>query len=270
MPSRNGAPAYRGSSPGSVLAQQLGGAHQRRGPLELLRGQQPQRVAHQHRDAVPAVDRLVALADDALQPADGERVGDQAEVGLGLAATGREEQQVGERAGSAALGVRRVGQRRDAQQHERELERPPRPVARHVDRGERVARGSARRSRAPPLDGDGVDALLPHRLVGEAERVERVGIGAHELDACARSRRRPCGRRPARPGPSPRDPPAGRRGRRCGAARSSSHAGSRPPAAAARPAARSGSSSASTFMSVTSPASCGTASGSRSLGRQTW
>ena len=111
-----------------MLAEQLGGAHQRGGTLELLGGQQAQRVTHQHGDTITSVYDGVALADDALHAPGGQRVRDQTEVGLGFAATGREEQQVGEPAGLASLRVGRIGERRDAQQDERQLERPPRPV----------------------------------------------------------------------------------------------------------------------------------------------
>ena len=77
-----------------LLTDQLGRADQGGGALELLGGEQAQRVAHQHRDAVAAVEDAVVGVDRALEPADGERVRGEPEVGLGLAATGREEQQL--------------------------------------------------------------------------------------------------------------------------------------------------------------------------------
>ena len=76
------------------MACQFGCAHQRGGPLELLGGQQPQRVAHQHRHPVAPVERAVGGVHDPLAAADRERVGGQPEVGLGLATAGREEQQL--------------------------------------------------------------------------------------------------------------------------------------------------------------------------------
>ena len=76
----------------SVATELLGGAHEGRSALELLGSEQAQRVAHDHRDASPAV----AATDVALQPAHSEHVGDEPEVGLRLAAAGREEEQVGE------------------------------------------------------------------------------------------------------------------------------------------------------------------------------
>ena len=89
MPIRNGVSPHR---LGILAADQLAGADERGGPLELLRGEQPQRVAHDHGDAVAAV----AAVDDPLEAPDRERERGQPEVGLGLAAAGREEQQVGE------------------------------------------------------------------------------------------------------------------------------------------------------------------------------
>src|SRR5690606_41768883 len=91
---------------GVLAAEDLGGAHQRGRPLELLGGEQPQRVAHEHRDARRPVAGLLARAERALQPADRERVGGQAEVRLRLAATSRGEQQVDETgAGGPPYGV---------------------------------------------------------------------------------------------------------------------------------------------------------------------
>ena len=71
--------------------------------------------------------------------------------------------------------MRRVGERRQVQQHERELERPPRPVARLVGRldgGVQLERAVA----AAGLAGERVDSLLPHRVVGEPERLGDIGI----------------------------------------------------------------------------------------------
>ena len=82
------------------------------------------RVAHEHPDATLAR----VPADLTLQAADRKREGGQAEVGLGLAAAGGEEQQVGGAGVELALRVRGVGQRREVDKHEGELERPPRPV----------------------------------------------------------------------------------------------------------------------------------------------
>ena len=132
-PIRNGSVPHR-ASPFDTASRRsfLRRAHQRRRPLELLRGKQPQRVAHQHRDPAVAAARLRAGADDTLQPPDRERIGSQAQVRLGLAAAGREEQQVNERTGGMrgvrmnAVRVCRIGQRGQVQQDERELERPPR------------------------------------------------------------------------------------------------------------------------------------------------
>ena len=51
----------------------------------------------------------------------GDREGREAEIGLGLAAAGREEQQVGD----LAIGMLAIGKSGEVEQDERELERPP-------------------------------------------------------------------------------------------------------------------------------------------------
>ena len=99
---------------GPVSAQQFGRAHQRGCPLELLGGQQAQGVAHQHGHPVPPVHRVVAVAHHPLQAAHGHGVGHQAQVGLGLAAPGGEEQQVGQGGAGPPVGMAGVGQRRQA------------------------------------------------------------------------------------------------------------------------------------------------------------
>ena len=169
---------------GPAPAQQLGRAHQRGRPLELLGGQQAQGVAHQHGHAVSAVHRVGSVAHRPLQAAHGHGVGHQAQVGLGLAAPGGEEQQVGPGGAGPPVGVAGVGQRRQAQQDEGELERPPRAVLDDVGGGDGLRQRQTGVGSAP-ADGDGVDALLPHGLVGEPEGVERVGVFAHQLDAAA-------------------------------------------------------------------------------------
>ena len=156
-----------------VAADDLGRAHQRRRALELLGGEQAQRVAHEDGDAVAPVTGVHSLPDHAVAPADREGVGGEPEVGLGLTATGREEQQVdgrGRRRG--ALGMPDVGQRGQVEQHEGELERAPARVLRGLHLRERLG---VRQSLllAQPGDG-GVPALQGHHPVGEPERGERV------------------------------------------------------------------------------------------------
>src|SRR5680860_1051600 len=67
-PERRGAPAPVADSD-SLTTQVLTGTDQRRGSLELLGGEQSQRVAHEYRDALRAVAGVSALTDDALQSA---------------------------------------------------------------------------------------------------------------------------------------------------------------------------------------------------------
>ncbi len=77
-----------------LLTEQLASADEGGGALKLLRSEQPQRVAHEHRDTVGAVARVRAFTHQALQPAYGDCVRRQPEVGLGLATASREEQQL--------------------------------------------------------------------------------------------------------------------------------------------------------------------------------
>ncbi len=161
--------------PRDRAADDLGGAHQRGRPLELLGGEQPQRVPHEHGDAVAAVARVGARPDHALQPADREGVRGEPEVGLRLAAAGREEQQVDRRRRRGRpLRVDRVGQRGQVEQHEGELERPPGGVPRVLDGGEGLGVGDPALL-AEARDGR-VPALQRHHPVGEPERRQRLHV----------------------------------------------------------------------------------------------
>ena len=73
--------------------------------------------------------------------------------------------------------MRWVGQRRQVQQHERELERPPRPVRRQVRRRDRVVQ-LQRVVVAARLARERMDPLLPHRMVGEPERLGHIRVGS--------------------------------------------------------------------------------------------
>ena len=157
----------------------LAGTDQGGGPLELLDGQEPQRVPHQHGDPLltgPAGHRT-------LEPSQGHRVGRQAQIRFGLAAARGEPQQVGDRLGRVgAILVVEPGDSRQVQEQEGQLERIPRPVGGHVD-GPFV-----HRLVPPPLEReDRVDALLPHGEVGEPERLGGVLVlgeqGEPRLDA---------------------------------------------------------------------------------------
>jgi hypothetical protein len=83
--------------------------------LELIEREEPQRVAHEHRHAGR---RQPGVA----QAPDQQREGREAEVRLGLAAAGGEEDQVHH----VAIAVRGVDLGGDVHQQERELERAPR------------------------------------------------------------------------------------------------------------------------------------------------
>ena len=83
------------------------------------------------------------------QAAQRDREGGEAEIGLGLAAAGREEQQVDD----LAVRMRRIGQAGEVEQDEGELERPP-------DR--RLLRGGDRRR------GRRCDGVPPPRSRGSS------------------------------------------------------------------------------------------------------
>ena len=125
--------------------------------------------------------------DHALKTPQRQRVGGQPQVSLGLAAASRKPKQVGYSARiSAALRVVELGDARQVEQHEGELERPPRAVGGLVHLVER--------GRAPGAHGfrlQRVDALLPHRAVGKPEAGQCMGVALQQhdagLDACRRA-----------------------------------------------------------------------------------
>jgi hypothetical protein len=171
------------------LPQRLAGADQRGGTLELLDGEQPQRVAHEYGD--PGL--RVVPARRWLTPPHRQRERGEAEIGLGLAATGREPQQVRERARPVApLGVRRHGERRQVEQHEGELERPPATVSRFIYARRRLVERD-RLVPAPDVGRHGVDALQMHSPVGEGERLARDRVPLEQLDAALDAARRTAG-----------------------------------------------------------------------------
>ncbi len=164
-------------------AQRLAGAGQRGRPLELLGGEQAQGVAHQHRHPVGAVACVVAGAEHPLKAADGERVGGQAQVALRLAPAGGEEQQlhltvVGPPAG---IGVGRVGQPRQAQQHERQLERSPSSGGLDVLAREQLVETAVRLAEPGPVHL-AAHALAAHGQVGESERLPGGRVVAQQVD----------------------------------------------------------------------------------------
>ena len=181
---RRAPPRVPGIDP--LPAQHLARAHQRRGPLKLLRRQQPQRVPHQHCHTARPVIGVRTRPDHALQPPDRERVRREPQVRLGLATTGREEQQLHFRVGriaepSVRVGMRLIGQPRQAQQHERELERPPRPVVRHIQAAQQPSHVRTWRRHPGPHDLR-AHALQRHRLVREPERLPRDPVGPEQLN----------------------------------------------------------------------------------------
>ncbi|MBL8235622.1 MAG: glycosyltransferase family 4 protein, partial [Bryobacterales bacterium] len=100
-----------------TLAQQLEGANHPGGARQLVEGEEAQRVAHDHRHPRP---QHTGVAE----PAQRNDEGGEAEIGLGLAAARREEQQIGD----FSVRMATVDQPREGHQDERQLERPPRRI----------------------------------------------------------------------------------------------------------------------------------------------
>ena len=136
-----------------VLALEFQGADEGRGTPELVEGQQPQRIAHDDRHA-RRVDGRVP------QAAEHHREGGEAQVGFGLSATSRKEQQVDH----LAIRVLAVDHAGDVGEQKGELERPPgwRRLGRRGG-----ARGAVTVS-LPDRRGDGP--------VDDPERVEHVRL----------------------------------------------------------------------------------------------
>ena len=138
------------------LPDQFQGADQGRCPAKLVKGQQPQRVAHDHRNAGAAP----ASVGRVPQPPDDHGEGREPEVRLGLATTRGEEEQVdGLPSGQRVAGPGDAG---DIQEDEGELECPP-------------ARGLPFTEAPGKCPGD--------RPVGNPEGVQRTRIGAQQVDA---------------------------------------------------------------------------------------
>lgn len=141
---------------GVGAAQRLQRAHQRRCALKLVEREEPQGVAQDHRHPVAAVG-----ARSPAQTTQHQREGDHPEVGLGLAATRREEDELY----PLAVDVRRVVEARHVEQQKGELEEPP-----------------ARRRVLVAL-GVATAGLERHRAVGQHEGREEVVAGREQLDA---------------------------------------------------------------------------------------
>ncbi len=162
-------------------------ADQRGGTLELLGGQQPQRVAHEHRHTGAAVQRTIESVHHTLSAPDRERVRGQTQVCLGLATAGREEQQLrlGQIAGALLGG--RVGQQRELHQDERELEGVPGVSARSLVQDGGVGLVEAfpvvlRLVRAP-LCHLRLDALISNHPVHEPEAAQCLLVGQQMVQA---------------------------------------------------------------------------------------
>ena len=147
---------------------QLQGADQRRRAAELVEGQQPERVAHQHAQPRRGIARVFQAAID-------QREGGQAEIGFRLAAAGREEEQI-DHLPVVMVWVHDAG---EVHQDERKLERTP---GRRIDRGLLLA-----------LHGtEATPGGLGHHAVGHAEGEQRVLV-VQNLDAVLDALRRGAG-----------------------------------------------------------------------------
>jgi hypothetical protein len=147
----------------------------------------PQGVAHEDAYARLAAAGLRTRADGALEAPQGEGVGGESEICLGLAATGREEQQIDEGfTAGTTVRVSGLGERVDVQQDEGELERTPAgrrlALAVYLVVGLLVGPGIVL---APGTGGrDGcVAALQGHGPVGEPEGQQGRLVGHEPVDA---------------------------------------------------------------------------------------
>jgi len=138
---------------GVLLALQLERAHQAGRAGELVEGQKPERVAHDHADTGARPGTLFRVTQ-AAKDHDERR---QSEVGLGLAAARREEQQVDR----LAVGIGGVGEPGKVHQDERELEGLPAWAVYLEPLAQRAG----------------------YRSVGDSERVEGIRISCQRLDA---------------------------------------------------------------------------------------
>ena len=142
------------SASGILLAFQFQGADQRRRSPKLVEREQPQCVTHQHRQTAMDGVRVAKAAQY-------EGEGGKPEIGFGLAAAGREEQEVDE----VALDMSRIGDPAQIHEDVGELEGTP------YGRGRRrrgapflLSAAAARGSRHGPV---GCLEGLPHLFVGE-------------------------------------------------------------------------------------------------------
>ena len=149
---------------------QFAGGDQGGGSLELLQGEQAQGVAHQHRH--PFVAEMVLPP---LQPPDAHGEGGHAQVRLCFAAAGGEPEQIYQ---VAPFGVGGVGEGGDVEQDEGQLKRPPTTRRRFIN----VVQGGAF-ALADGAGVDGVDALLAHGLISEAEGLRRLRVAVQQGDA---------------------------------------------------------------------------------------
>ena len=166
-----------------LAAGELGGAHEGGGALELLGSQQAQGVAHEDGDAGAPVNGAVGGLEESLAAADGEGVGGQSQVGLGLASTGGEEEELG--GGQVAGAARQGGVGEGRQLHEDEGELEDAPVV-GVVAGQDAGLGLL--DTEAGVDGAGggdlgADALVGHHPVHEGEAAASLGVGQEVVDA---------------------------------------------------------------------------------------
>ena len=169
---------------GGVLATgELGGAYEGGGALELLGGEQAQGVAHEDGDAGTPVDGSVGGLEESLAAADGEGIGSQSQVGLSLASTGGEEEEL---CGSQVAGAARQGGVSEGRQlHEDEGELEDTPVV-GVAAGQDAGLGllDAEAGVDGADGGDlGANALVGHDPVHEGEAAAGLGTGQEVVDA---------------------------------------------------------------------------------------
>lgn len=144
-----------------ALSLEFESADQGCGTAQLVEREQAERVAHEHGKA--AAERCAVH-----EPAEHDRVGSEAEVGLRLAAAGGEEEKVY----AFAVAVALVSETVERKQDECQLEWPP-------CRGGHIGGRAVAALRKPLAAAGG----RRHRAVGDPKRLEGLGIRGEHRDA---------------------------------------------------------------------------------------
>ena len=144
--------------------------------MKLLNGQKPKCVAHDHRKTTTGIQS----SKTALQSANRHCECRHSEISLRLAAAGREPKQICiSLKRVCSIHMRRICQRRNSEQQERQLKRTPLMVF-------NILLYSLERSRLllPPFKRiSGMNALIRHNAVGERKSLTRVFISFKHINS---------------------------------------------------------------------------------------